>query len=613
MSILKLEHNEKTNQNEQLDQQQQLALKRYIERMAQREGNLNQLQIKSPLEVDKPERVKARKAMIDNRDNLALERIIGNNDLFPLHYLEKGLHAGKSICRIVIIDGNGRTTGFGSGFLIAPNLLLTNNHVLPEKGLASSSFAQFNYEVDVNFNPRTVQQFNFLPDELFITNKELDYTVVAVKDTSTSGTGILEFGYLPLIKQTGKVLLGEYVSIIQHPRGDFKAIVLRENQITDILDHFIHYSTDTEPGSSGSTVFNDQWQVIALHHSSIPDPNHSGIFIANEGVRISSILDDIDKQKFSLSDHQLRLLSNIGREGSSSDSLSAQSQIEDDCVAESFSLERFEEMTGYDPEFLGERFSIPHPILRSDLQEDAARLINSDGYILNYTHFSIVMSKTRRLAFYTVVNIDGKELKNKERNDRWRFDPRIERQFQIGNELYTNNPLDRGHLVRRRDPVWGSDATADTANADTFHFTNCSPQHEQLNQGSSLWLGLEDHILNHVNIHNMKATVFTGPVFRENDVLYRGVKIPEEFWKVAVVVKEDGKLSAIAFLLSQKELIRNLERTAIGPFRTFQVRVSMIEALTGLSFGNLQDHDPFESIESTTLGNLVERSEDIRL
>src|SRR5699024_7045082 len=133
------------------------------------------------------------------------------------------------------------------------------------------------------------------------------------------------------------------------------------------------------------------------------------------------------------------------------------------------SLERFEQMTGYDPQFLGERFSILHPTLRTDLQADAVKLINGEGYILNYTHFYIVMSKVRRLAFFTVVNIDGKKLKSKERNDRWRFDPRIEQQYQIGNELYKDNPLDRGHLVRRRDPIWGSDATADTANADTFH------------------------------------------------------------------------------------------------------------------------------------------------
>ncbi|MCY7738425.1 DNA/RNA non-specific endonuclease [Bacillus safensis] len=545
--------------------------------------------------------------MIDKRDNLSLERLIGQNDLFPIHFLEKGLQAGKSICRIVIKDERGRSLGYGTGFLVAPTLLLTNNHVFPDAETATLSSAQFNYEQDIHFNARVVQEYRFQPDKFFITNPNLDFTLVAVQNTSTSGVKIQEFSYLPLIKQTGKVLLGEYVSIIQHPRGDYKAVVLRENQITDMLDDFIHYSADTEPGSSGSTVFNDEWKVIALHHSGVPDPDNDGQFIANEGVRISSILNYIEQQKPSLSERQRELIKGLGEETA----FSSLHQENEAGVAEDFDIERFESMSGYDPQFLGERYTIAHPTLRADLKSDVAELNGGAGNILNYTHFSIIMSKSRRLAFYTVVNIDGMQLKEVGRDDNWRFDPRIDRKYQVGDELYKNNPLDRGHLVRRRDPIWGSDAA--TANEDTFHFTNCSPQHEQLNQNPELWLGLEDYILNHAKNSAVKATVFTGPVFRENDILYRGVKIPEEFWKVAVMVRDDGELSATAYLMSQKQLISHLEAAGFGAFRTFQVKVSMIEALTGLNFGDLRNHDPLELSESTTLGQLLERVEDIRI
>lgn len=606
MTIFKLERAD-TTQLERVRQQEKHALERYKERMASRERTLLKLQSKTPLEVDTPERVASRKAMIDKRDNLSLERIIGQNDLFPIHFLEKGLQAGKSICRIVIKDERGRSLGYGTGFLVAPTLLLTNNHVFPDAETATLSSAQFNYEQDIHFNARVVQEYRFQPDKFFITNPNLDFTLVAVQNTSTSGVKIQEFSYLPLIKQTGKVLLGEYVSIIQHPRGDYKAVVLRENQITDMLDDFIHYSADTEPGSSGSTVFNDEWKVIALHHSGVPDPDNDGQFIANEGVRISSILNYIEQQKPSLSERQRELIKGLGEETA----FSSRHQKNEAGVAEDFDIERFESMSGYDPQFLGERYTIAHPTLRADLKSDVAELNGGAGNILNYTHFSIIMSKSRRLAFYTVVNIDGMQLKEVGRDDNWRFDPRIDRKYQVGDELYKNNPLDRGHLVRRRDPIWGSDAA--TANEDTFHFTNCSPQHEQLNQNPELWLGLEDYILNHAKNSAVKATVFTGPVFRENDILYRGVKIPEEFWKVAVMVRDDGELSATAYLMSQKQLISHLEAAGFGAFRTFQVKVSMIEALTGLNFGDLRNHDPLELSESTTLGQLLERVEDIRI
>ncbi len=605
MSILLLDKEKVQSENSSYIQEQ-LALKRYIERMSLREKTLLKLQTKTPLEVDSSERIALRKAMINPKDEYTLERVIGGNDLFPLHYLEKGLIVGKSVCRIKINNGSGREPDYGTGFLVSPNLLLTNNHVLPSYEIAIDSSAQFNYEKDLDFNERKMQEFTFAPDVFFMTNIDLDFTLIAVNEKSNSGTGISDFGYLPLIKQTGKVLLGEYVSIIQHPEGRHKSIVLRENKITDIFDYFIHYTADTCPGSSGSVVCNDNWNVIALHHSSIPDPEYPGQYIANEGIRISSILKYIEEHASSFNNTQQELIKNLSHD------ITVNSVITNDNIAEDFSLERFESLTGHNPKFLGELYEVPHPKLRDDLENDVVKTINGER-ILNYTHFSIVMSKSRRLAFYTVVDIDGNQLKNEERDDGWRYDPRIDRKFQCGNELYGNPPnnLDRGHLVRRRDPIWGNDS--DKANEDTFHFTNCSPQHETFNQSKHLWLGLEDYLLNNVKNNLYKAIIFNGPVFRDNDIIYRGVKIPEEFWKVAVVVKDDGEISATAYIVSQKEFLNNLERSVPGEFRTFQVKVSIVEALTGLDFFDLRNYDPLERLESTTFGTFIENFENIQL
>ncbi|MEH7545974.1 DNA/RNA non-specific endonuclease, partial [Neobacillus vireti] len=156
------------------------------------------------------------------------------------------------------------------------------------------------------------------------------------------------------------------------------------------------------------------------------------------------------------------------------------------------------------------------------------------------------------------------------------------------------------------DPVWGD--TANEANKDTFHYTNSSPQHKDLNQKT--WLDLEDYILENADKFNLKVTVFTGPVFRGDDIIYRNVQIPAEFWKVAVMVQENGELSATAYLQTQKNLIDNLE-FAYGEFKTYQVKVSTIENLTGLDFGNLRNHDPKERIESTVVGRVINNSKDI--
>jgi endonuclease G len=270
--------------------------------------------------------------------------------------------------------------------------------------------------------------------------------------------------------------------------------------------------------------------------------------------------------------------------------------------------EWYDGSTGYDPAFLGNRHVIPLPALSPGQEEDVA-VPAGGGRELRYTHFSVVMSRSRRLAFFTAVNIDGSRLKALGRDaDTWYFDPRIDRSLQCGPDLYEGNDLDQGHLVRRIDPVWGDNAFE--ANEDTFHFTNCSPQHKKLNRIS--WLRLEDYILQNAGKYGLRVSVFCGPVFREDDLIYKGeFRIPAEFWKVAVMVKDDGTLSATGYLQTQKNLISDLE-FAYGEYKTYQLPVATIEGLSGVDFGDLRNYDPLATIESAA-GRLVEGAGDIRL
>ena len=270
---------------------------------------------------------------------------------------------------------------------------------------------------------------------------------------------------------------------------------------------------------------------------------------------------------------------------------------------------------GYSEKFLGDdlKYSVPLPGLSSILERDAAEVItgisDSNNYELKYQHFSVIMNKKRRMPFLTAVNIDGNQLRRIPRGgDKWYIDPRIERQYQFGNELYSKNDLDRGHMVRRLDPVWGP--KAEIANEDTFHYTNACPQHKNLNQKT--WNNLEDYILDNADVLDLKVSVFTGPVFRADDITYRNAKIPREFWKVAVLVdSQTNELSATAYLLSQADMISNLE-FAYGQFRTYQISLAQVEALTDLNFGTLKDFDPIRTSTTESIGKkIIERPQDI--
>ena len=97
-------------------------------------------------------------------------------------------------------------------------------------------------------------------------------------------------------------------------------------------------------------------------------------------------------------------------------------------------------------------------------------------YELKYHHYSAVVHRERHLAIFTAVNIEGDRKDHQTREaDKWIRDPRIDPHIQVGNDFYKGTPFDRGHLVRRIDPAWGTDArVAKVANDDTFHFTNCA-------------------------------------------------------------------------------------------------------------------------------------------
>jgi len=624
-------------------------------------------------------------------DDISKERIIGNSDLMGIEFLERGIAVGRFVGRVNIRNNSGVTVGFGTGFMVSPRLLLTNNHVLGNIQSAKSSLIEFDFQLDRRGVQMPIVAFRLQPEVFFLTNAALDYTLVAVGEKSLDDAPISLYGWNRLIEAQGKILISQPVNIIQHPKGQHKQLVLRENKLIDLLPQFAHYTSDTEPGSSGSPVFSDLWEVVALHHSGVPrtdaadnliakdgtiwtpgmDPKNLD-WVANEGIRISSLIQDIkaklnglpsnarqlaeemlDKEapnplevkeeadkykqkivnvsgssssvpinpnpltnvqisgeatwtiplqvKIGFGTPQLQIATPIERPEPAAPITSALTTTTTTAdTEEAISIDpNYQNRPGYQATFLGngnKRVDLPQ--LSETMKTQAARNQMSSGnnqFELKYHHSSIVMNKVRRLAFFTAVNIDGKKSKSPRReNDRWFYDPRIKREEQCGNELYESNSLDRGHLVRRLDPAWGDDnQMVKVANDDTFHWANCSPQHKDFNQGKTLWAGLEDYILNNANNKDFKVSVFTGPVFADDDSVYRGVKIPKQFWKVAVMVKSNNKLSATAYIVSQKDLIDNLEAEFVfGKYKTFQVSVETIEQLTGLDFGNLKSVQP---------------------
>jgi endonuclease G len=271
---------------------------------------------------------------------------------------------------------------------------------------------------------------------------------------------------------------------------------------------------------------------------------------------------------------------------------------------------------GYQSDFLGSDKSVPlptpgtkHSVLPVDFEKNA----------LPYTHFSIVMSKTRRLAIVAAENIDGALKIKLKRRDKWGYDPRLTEKQQLGHhDFYGPQPFDKGHLVRRENPGWGTtEAEAQLGEDDSFIYTNAAPQMPGLNQKT--WLSLENYVLDNTRTHGFKVCVFTGPVFRDDDPTYEDVQVPLEFWKVVVALDADTKeLLTSAYLLSQ-ESIMPTEGFRFGPFKTYQVPITHIEKEAGIKFAKtVREADVFHGGTAETLATSlrfleIENPEDIVL
>ncbi|CAN7330134.1 DNA/RNA non-specific endonuclease [Bosea sp. LjRoot90] len=630
----------------------------------------------------------------------AMERVIGETrDFLSIEYFERGLQAAACVGRIMT---NGAVNG--TGFLVAPDVLITNWHVLKTPAMAEDSYFELDYEANTFGPPKVAQSFDLDPAGFFMNDKPHDFALCAVKSVSQNGKVLANYGHVALIAEEGKITIGEPVNIIQHPKGRFKQIAIRNSRLLDLFEgaadtRFFHYDADTEKGSSGCPVFNDQWEVVALHHQAVPKTNTRGelvddkgvvlredeedriVWIGNEGIRTSRLVKTVGELAITDSKQEQRrkdllalwlaesapgavsaptesarpgppaqlppvpperpparpgtpqraesapvrrevatttasivlpLRIDISIGGPAGDGTAAIVSASD--LMESARPDPgdpdYRHRPGYVRDFLG--FEAPLPRLVDARHGPLLKVGADPSGELRYHHFSVLMNARRRLAYVAAGNLDASapfQHKREKGSENWFFDPRIQQRQQAGGVYYASNPLDRGHLVRRDDTAWGMDeAEAKLANDDTFHWTNCSPQHEIFNQSSlaksrglKLWGTLENAVSALAPSYGSRLCVFNGPIFDDNDKPYgQDFFIPAAFWKVILVKGDGGEPHALAFMLSQAEQLGTLVTEGFAPeeladFVTAQVPITRLTALTGLDFGALAIWDPLRS------------------
>lgn len=239
-----------------------------------------------------------------------LERLIGQDDLLLTNWFSGGQRAAEAVAMI-------RQPAPATGFLVSDWLLLTNHHVLGTADVAAAAEVLFDYEEDDSGAMHPVRA-SLDPDRCFLTSPvdQLDYTIVALRPLDDGTPPGQRFGQIPLIGTTGKAVVGQPLNIIQHPDGQTRRVAFRNNRLLSVDEVRLVYETDTSPGSSGSPVLNDRWQLVALHQRSeaardargteidvngqpvTPEtPDYLRQWVANAGIRISSLVSDLRERE----------------------------------------------------------------------------------------------------------------------------------------------------------------------------------------------------------------------------------------------------------------------------------------------------------------------------
>jgi V8-like Glu-specific endopeptidase len=235
-----------------------------------------------------------------------LEKVFGDESFKTFDWYMKG----KDRCMPVARIGKERSKGFGTGFLLPgkflhPDIkdqlvLITNAHVvsntpaennnslLPEEAVVILETIDSKAELQI--------------EKIFWTSPagKLDISVLLFDEESHKKVKKLTESiiFYPVAKTLPAADGKQRVYIIGHPAGGTLQISLQDNVLLAHKDPKLHYRTPTVGGSSGSPVFNDKWELVAVHHAAVTLKKataSSAAQEANEGIWIQRIIQEMNK------------------------------------------------------------------------------------------------------------------------------------------------------------------------------------------------------------------------------------------------------------------------------------------------------------------------------
>jgi len=220
------------------------------------------------------------------------------NRLVSTEFIRRQQVCLDAVCRVLRKDGE-----HGTGFVIAHQLIITNNHVLPDEETSTESVAEF-----FNEKGMTLLSIKLDPKSFFVTSKTpgninpptkklLDFTIVALQSSDHENLKKVYLAPLAIFKEIIAPQPGAEAFIIQHPKegeDSSKKIPEGATKVQAVDEIVVHYNTVTKGGSSGGPVLNSERRLYALHRLGGCLQHGSQ---CNQGVLIQAIANFLREEK----------------------------------------------------------------------------------------------------------------------------------------------------------------------------------------------------------------------------------------------------------------------------------------------------------------------------
>lgn len=236
------------------------------------------------------------------------ERMIGSrNNMVSIEFLERGLLAKRAVGKLSLpaLGACGTCTHVGE------NIVMTNYHVLPNHDLAKNWELQMGFEHQRVGTAQCTQYFELDPERFFLSNKVLDYSLVATKERD--GMDLADaFGVLHPQCDKFDCAIGDPAALIHHPHGKEMTLSLHDSIFFElpasnpVASYFAAYTGDTLKGSSGAPVFDKNWNFVALHRKGRVKRDKNGKYLKKDGNAFD------DKNDFERNEHLAWWECNLG-------------------------------------------------------------------------------------------------------------------------------------------------------------------------------------------------------------------------------------------------------------------------------------------------------------